>query len=146
MKDKKPSFAFLFTTVCLAIIMVITLTLSLFFFISFRRFSYTQMEKMTRENITRLSDRIGAIITSHVSLLEHTVIGAVPAMRQATVDRDALSRYFDEIQATLDNVMMIYATNNLRWNGPGGFCAASNRWIPSQDWNNLERSWYQDAK
>ncbi|MDR1030732.1 MAG: methyl-accepting chemotaxis protein, partial [Treponema sp.] len=146
MKRKKPSFALLFTSFCLAIIMVITLTLSLFFFINFRRFSYTQMEQMTKENIAHLSDRIGAIIASHISLLEHTVIGAVPYMRESTVDRDSLSRYFDEMQATLNNVMMIYATNNLRWNDPGGFCAASNRWIPNQDWNNLERSWFQDAK
>ncbi|MDR1300880.1 MAG: PDC sensor domain-containing protein, partial [Treponema sp.] len=146
MKDKKPSFAFLFTSVCLAIIMVITLTLSLFFFITFRRFSYTQIEQMTRENIAHLSDRVGAIIASHVALLEYTVIGAIPYMREPTVDRDALSTYFDKMHATLDNVMMIYATNNLRWNEPGGFFAASTGFVPNQNWNNFERAWYQDAK
>ncbi|MDR1300894.1 MAG: PDC sensor domain-containing protein, partial [Treponema sp.] len=146
MKRTKPSFTLLFTTVCLAIIMVITLTLSLFFFINFRRFSYTQIEQMTRKNITHLSDRVRAIIASHVALLEHTVIGTIPYMRQPTVDRDALSRYFDEIQTSLDNVMMIYACNNLRWNDPGGYMAASNGSIPPQGWNNLESSWYQDAK
>jgi methyl-accepting chemotaxis protein len=146
MKHKKPSFAFLFTMICLSIIMVITITLSMFFLTNFRRFSYTQTEKLARENVAHLSDRVGAVIASHVALLEHTVIGAAPYMREPVVDRNALSRYFDTIHATLDNVMMIYATNNLRWNGPGGFCAASTGWLPNQDWNNLERSWYQDAK
>jgi methyl-accepting chemotaxis protein len=146
MKRKKPSFALLFTTVCLGIIMVITLILSLFFFINFRGFSYTQVERMTRENIAHLSYRVEAIITSHIALLEHTLIGAVPYMREPTVDSDALSRYFDEMQATQDDVLLLYATSNLRWNDPGGYCAASTGWIPTPDWNNLERSWYQDAK
>jgi methyl-accepting chemotaxis protein len=41
---------------------------------------------------------------------------------------------------------MIYCTNNVRWNAPGGYCAASTGWLPEQSWNNLERSWYNDAK
>ena len=57
-----------------------------------------------------------------------------------------MSIYFDDIQATLENVLMIYCTNNLRWNIPGGYCASSTGWFPQESWNNLERSWYQDAK
>ncbi|MDR1249252.1 MAG: methyl-accepting chemotaxis protein [Treponema sp.] len=146
MKRKKPSFAFLFTSVCLSIIVVIAIALSLFFFVNFRRFSYTQVEKMTGENIARLSDQVRTVLASHVALLDHTIVGAIPYMRESTVDRDALSSYFDGMQATMDNVMMIYSCNNLRWNAPGGFWAASTGWMPNQDWNNLERSWYQDAK
>jgi methyl-accepting chemotaxis protein len=67
-------------------------------------------------------------------------------MREMPVDRDALSVHFDVMQATLENVLMIYSTNNLRWNDPGGYCASSTGWIPRQSWNNLERPWYQDAK
>ena len=116
------------------------------FFISLRRISYTQITDTTRENTARMSDQINAIIASHVALLEHTVIGSIPSMREDIVDRDKLSLYFDDMQATLDNVLMIYCTNNLRWNSPGGYCASSTGWYPQESWNNLERSWYQDAK
>jgi methyl-accepting chemotaxis protein len=67
-------------------------------------------------------------------------------MQEETVDRDALSVFFDDMQATLVNVQQIACTNNLRWNSPGGYCASSTGWIPNEDWNNLERSWYQNAK
>jgi methyl-accepting chemotaxis protein len=146
MHRKKPSFTFLFTAICLTTIVLSMLTLSLIFFISLRGISYKQITATTKENTGRMGDRVGAIIASHVALLEHTVISAIPYMRESPVDRDGLSRYFDAMQATLDNVLMIYSTNNLRWNSPGGFCAASTGWIPKQAWNNLERSWYQDAK
>ncbi|MDR1400640.1 MAG: methyl-accepting chemotaxis protein [Treponema sp.] len=147
MKRKKPTFTFLFTTVCLTIILVITITLSLFFFINFRGFSYTQIEKLTKENISYMSDRVGATIATNVALMEHTVIGAIPYMREPTVDRDTLSDYLDAVQATLDNVMSIFVSSNVRWNSPGGYLAASNGLIPpNQEWNNLDRSWYIDAK
>ncbi|MDR2394398.1 MAG: methyl-accepting chemotaxis protein [Treponema sp.] len=121
-------------------------TLSLVFVISLRGISYRQLTAITKENTGRMSDQVGAIIASHVALLEYTVISAIPYMQEPVVDRDALSLHFDDMQATLDNVLMIYCTNNLRWNSPGGYCASSTGWIPNQSWNNLERSWYQDAK
>jgi signal transduction histidine kinase/CheY-like chemotaxis protein/HPt (histidine-containing phosphotransfer) domain-containing protein len=139
MKRKKLWFVFLFTAICLTIIALITVTYM-------RRLSYTHITAATKENIVRTSDQVEAIIASHVALLEHTAIGAIPSMRETPVDRDALSLYFDDMQATMNNVLMIYCTNNLRWNSPGGYWASSTGWIPNQDWNNLERSWYQDAK
>ena len=146
MNHKKPSLASIFSVLCLLTTVVSILTISLVFFISLRRISYTQITDATRENTARMSDQINAIIASHVALLEHTVIGSIPSMREDIVDRDKLSRYFDDMQATLDNVLMIYCTNNLRWNSPGGYCASSTGWYPQESWNNLERSWYQDAK
>jgi methyl-accepting chemotaxis protein len=146
MNRKKPSVAFIFSALCLFTIVVSVLTVSLVFFTSLRRISYTQITAATRENTARMSDQINAIIASHVALLEHTVIGAIPYMREDIVDRDKLSLYFDDMQPTLENVLMIYCTNNLRWNSPGGYCASSTGWYPQESWNNLERSWYQDAK
>jgi methyl-accepting chemotaxis protein len=115
-------------------------------FISIREISHVQITAATKENVSRMSGRVADIIASHVALLEHTVIGAIPYMRETRVNRDELSLYFDDMQETLANVLMIYCTNNTRWNGPGGYCAASTGWIPAQSWNNLERSWYNDAK
>jgi methyl-accepting chemotaxis protein len=146
MKHKKPSFAFLFTAVCLTITLLSIVILSLFSLQYLRKFSYEEIEAIAEESIDNMSNQVGAIIASHVALLEHTVVSAIPYMREETVDRDALSIHFDDMQATLENVLMIYCTNNLRWNSPGGYCASSTGWIPNQDWNNLERSWYQDAK
>jgi methyl-accepting chemotaxis protein len=115
-------------------------------FVSIRGISYTQIGNAAKENVAHMSDRVADIISSHVDLLEHTVIGAIPYMRSERVDRDTLSLYFDDMQATLANVLMIYCTNNVRWNAPGGYCASSTGWIPAPSWNNLERSWYNDAK
>jgi methyl-accepting chemotaxis protein len=146
MKRDKPSLAFIFSTLWLITIVLSIAAMSLVFFISLRRISYTQITAATKENTARMSDQVAAIIASHVALLEHTAIGATPYMRKETVDRDTLSVFFDDMQATLVNVQQIACTNNLRWNSPGGYCASSTGWIPNEDWNNLERSWYQNAK
>jgi methyl-accepting chemotaxis protein len=143
---RKPSFAFLFTAMCLSTTVLSILILAAVSLIHLRRLSYTQIQATTQENIANMSNQVSAIINSHIALLEHTVISSIPYMREAPVDRDALSVHFDVMQATLENVLMIYSTNNLRWNVPGGYCASSTGWLPQQDWNNLERSWYQDAK
>ncbi|MDR2150555.1 MAG: methyl-accepting chemotaxis protein [Spirochaetaceae bacterium] len=146
MKRKKLSLAFIFSALCLITLFLSILILFTVFFVSLRQVSYTQITTTTKESTARMSDQVAAIIESHQALLEHTVIGAIPAMREEPVDRDKLSLFFDDMQATLDNVLMIYCTNNLRWNDPGGYCASSNAWRPQDNWNNLERSWYQDAK
>ncbi|MDR2803203.1 MAG: hypothetical protein LBB22_02805, partial [Treponema sp.] len=146
MKSKKPSFTFVFTIMCLVIILLVTGALSFVSVINIRNISRTQIEAEVKGSITYMNSKIDDIISSHVALLEHTVVGAIPYMREEIVDRDTLSHYFDMMQATLANVLMIYCTNNVRWNGPDGYCASSTGWIPADTWNNLERSWYQDAK
>jgi methyl-accepting chemotaxis protein len=148
MQPKKISRAVLFNVLSLLAIVLSIVIISFIFFISLRQIASTQITTLSRESAARMSDQVSAIIASHVALLEHTVIGSIPYMREDPVDRDALSRYFDDMQATLDRVMMIYATNNLGWNESGGrgYCAASTGWIPEDSWNNLERSWYKDAK
>jgi methyl-accepting chemotaxis protein len=144
--NNKPSFTLVFTLVFIGLIFLITVSLSLTVFINLRNVSRVQVEAVVQENISHMNDKIAAIISSHVSLLEHTVIGAVPYMEEEFVDRDSLSRYFDRMQDTLSNVLMIYCTNNVLWNGENGYFAASTGWHPAETWNNLERSWYQDAK
>ncbi|MDR3114672.1 MAG: methyl-accepting chemotaxis protein [Treponema sp.] len=146
MKRKKLSLVFIFSAFCLITMAVSISIISVLSFVSIRRLSYAQITTTTKETTARMSEQIGAIIASHVALLEHTVLSAIPYMREEPVDRDALSIFFDAMQATLDNVLMIYCTNNLRWNAPGGYCASSVGWRPQDTWNNLERSWYQDAK
>ncbi len=32
------------------------------------------------------------------------------------------------------------------WNKPGGFAAFAGGWIPEDDWDNTQRSWFTDAK
>lgn len=91
MNRKRPSVAFIFSALCLLTIVVSILTISLVFFISLYQVSHTQIIATTRENTARMSDQVGASITSHVGLLEYTVIGAIPYMREERVDRDGLS-------------------------------------------------------
>jgi methyl-accepting chemotaxis protein len=146
MNHKKPSFTMLFTIICLSILIVSILTLSVVSFLHLRSISYAQISLATKENTANMSNQVGAMVTSHVALLENTVVGSIFFMQEPVVDRDALSLFFDDMQATLENVLMIYCTNNLRWNSPGGYCASSTGWFPNETWNNLERSWYQDAK
>jgi methyl-accepting chemotaxis protein len=146
MQRKKPSFTFLFTAMCLSITvlsMVILATVSL---IHLRRFSYTEIESATKENIANISSQAEAIITTHTASLEHATISAITFMREPTVDEEALTAYFVDMGAAVVDTLVIYCTNNLRWNGQGGYYAGSDGWIPDADWNNLERPWYQDAK
>jgi methyl-accepting chemotaxis protein len=145
-KRKKPSFAFLFTAVCLSITILSILILATVSLIHLRRFSYTEIESATKENITNISSQAEAIITTHSASLEHATISAITFMREATVDEEALTSYFVDMNAAAVDTLVIYGTNNLRWNGPGGYYAGSDGWIPDADWNNLERPWYQDAK
>jgi hypothetical protein len=144
--QRKPSFAFLFTATCLSITVLSILILSTVSLVRLRRLSYAQIEGATKENIANMSSQAEALINTHVSRLEYTSISAIPFMRETTVDVEALHNYFGEMHATSDNILGIFCTNNLRWNSPGGYYATSINWTPGTDWNNLERSWYQDAK
>jgi methyl-accepting chemotaxis protein len=146
MQRKKPSFALLFTALCLSITVLCMLILATVSVIHLRRFSYTEIERSAKENTANISSQAEAIITTHSASLEHATISAITFMREPTVDVDALTSYFVDMNAAAVDTLVIYGTNNLRWNGPGGYYAGSDGWIPDADWNNLERPWYQDAK
>ncbi|MDR1324723.1 MAG: PDC sensor domain-containing protein, partial [Treponema sp.] len=146
MQRKKPSFAFLFTVMCLSITVLSILILATVSLIRLRKLSYTEIESATKENVANMSSQAEALIAAHSARLEYAAISAVPFMREPTVDKDALSSYFGEMHATSDSIIGIFCTNNLRWNSPGGYYASSIVWTPGDDWNNLERPWYQDAK
>jgi methyl-accepting chemotaxis protein len=146
MQRKKPSFTFLFTAMCLSITVLSLLILATVSLIHLRRFSYTEIERAAKENTANISSQAEAIITTHSASLEHATISAITFMREPTVDEEALTNYFVDMNAAAVDTLVVYCTNNLRWNGPGGYYAGSDGWIPDADWNNLERPWYQDAK
>jgi methyl-accepting chemotaxis protein len=114
--------------------------------VPFRKLAASKVEDYINESVLHLRDEINAQLYNHTNLLAHVEISSIPYMNKKPVDRNALSAHFDEMQSTLENVMMIYSTNNVRWNGPGGWCAASVGWIPNADWDNTKRSWFNDAK
>ncbi|MDR2784265.1 MAG: hypothetical protein LBB48_10615, partial [Treponema sp.] len=72
MKRNKPSLAFIFSALCLITLVLSIVAMSLVFFISLRKFSYTQITAATKENTAHMSDQAAAIIASHAALLEHT--------------------------------------------------------------------------
>ncbi|MDR1126903.1 MAG: methyl-accepting chemotaxis protein [Treponema sp.] len=146
MQRKKPSFTFLFTAMCLSITVLSMLILATVSLIRLRNLSYTEIERAAKENTSNISSQAEAIITTHSASLDHATISAITFMREPTVDEEALTNYFVDMNAAAVDTLVIYGTNNLRWNGPGGYYAGSDGWIPDADWNNLERPWYQDAK
>ncbi|MDR2398036.1 MAG: methyl-accepting chemotaxis protein [Spirochaetaceae bacterium] len=143
---RKPSFAVLFTAVCVSALVVGSLVVSVVSLIHLRRVSYAQVEGTTKENIANMSNQVSAVLAAHAAFLEHTIVSVIPFMRETPVDRDALSLFLDDMQATSAAIMMIYCTNDRPWDSPGGYFAASTGWIPPDAWNQLERPWYLDAK
>ncbi|MDR2483658.1 MAG: methyl-accepting chemotaxis protein [Treponema sp.] len=145
-KRKKTSFAALFTGVCLSIIGFITLTISLVFFINLRSITYRQAEAHTGETVNRIRESVTGKFKSWSDLVNYTAFGAAPLMAQETVDQKALERLFKRVVDSQSDVWLLYCTNNLVWNQPGGYAAFSDGEIRAATWDNTARSWFTGAK
>ena len=142
----KKSFAALFTGVCLLIIGCITLTISLVFFINLHAITYRQAEAHTGETVGRIRESVIGKFNSWSDLVNYTAIGAALLMAEESVDQKALERMFKRVVDSQSDVWLLYCTNNLVWNQPGGYAAFSDGDVRAATWDNTARSWFTGAK
>jgi methyl-accepting chemotaxis protein len=146
MVSRRKSFAALFTAVCLSIIGFVTLTISFVFFINLRGLEYKNVELRTTETLDRVRDMVTAKFEKWADLIRHTAIGAAPLMAEDPADPQGLHAFFQRLIRTQSEVVLLYCTNNLVWNQPGGYAAFDNNFIPDPDWDNTKRNWFTGAK
>jgi methyl-accepting chemotaxis protein len=143
---KKPSFALLSTIVCVAIIIVITVTLSAIFFANLRSTSYTAVEQSTNESVAHLRDNVIDMLVKHEGLLEHTAVGIATMMEDGLPPSGKMQEYIKRMMATLSEVSSLYFSNNVIWNGPGGYFVVNDGWIPDNGYDQTARPWFTAAK
>ena len=144
---KKISFAALFTTVSLSIVVCITIALSSVFFYNLRKISYRQAMEKTNEHMRRMQGEVLAMLNEHTGLLKHTAVGVSAIFKMdAGVPRNILQEFFAENIKTLTDVSYLYYSNNIKWNEPGGYFVLNEEWIPEADYDQTTRSWFTDAQ
>jgi methyl-accepting chemotaxis protein len=143
---RKSSIAVLVTVVCLSILVFTTLSILLMFFMTLRSFEYTKVETATRETVDHMRDNVIAKFEQWASLVQHTAIGAAPFMNPESVDTLAIHNFFARMARTQSDVAMIYCSNNLVWNQPGGYAVFHTDYVPPPDWDNTKRNWFTGAK
>ncbi|GMO60996.1 MAG: methyl-accepting chemotaxis protein [Termitinemataceae bacterium] len=145
---KKLSFAALFTTVALVIVIFVTAALSVVFFVNFRNVSYKQVEAVSGETMRRMQEGVIAMLDEHTGLLKHSA-QAVTSLLSATspeTARGPMQDYFREAAKTLPSVSFLYYSNNIKWNLNGGFFVLNIDWTPDADYDQTQRGWFTDAK
>ncbi|WP_461251796.1 cache domain-containing protein, partial [Treponema sp. R8-4-B8] len=145
-KPKKTSFARLFTTVTLLIIISITVSLSVIFFYNLRHIVTNLTELNTKTNVARSQDMVLSFIKEHEEAIKQFSVGITHLFNQRTVSVESVAEYLRDIKEIVPNCLDLYFTNNMTWNKPGGFAAFAGGWIPDDNWDNTQRSWFTDAK
>jgi len=143
---KKTSFAKSFTTVSLIMILFITLSLSIIFFYNLRNIISNLTEINTRENISHSRDLVFSEINKQEAAIRLTAVGVNYFFEHGIATFDSMSGFMADIMENVPNSLCIYFTNNRKWNEPGGFAAFGDFWIPGDDWDNTQRSWFNEAK
>lgn len=139
-------FAARFTVISLVILTLITVSLSLIFFINFQTLSYKKIEITLGENVTRLRDTMIAKFNEWSALVRYAALGAAPFMAQEPPNIQIIENLFRHTMDVQLDVRLMYCTNNLVWNEPGGYVLSYPNFIPPDDWNNTRRSWFVGAK
>ena len=145
-KPKKTSFARLFTTVSLLMIISITVSLSVVFFYNLRHIVTNLTELNTKTSVARSQDMVLSIIKEHEDTVMESAAGIAHLFSQKTVSAESVAGYLRDIKKIVPNILDLYFTNNIMWNKPGGFGAFAGGWIPDDDWDNTQRDWFVDAK
>ncbi|MDR2494687.1 MAG: hypothetical protein LBD24_05625 [Spirochaetaceae bacterium] len=145
-QTKKATFAARFTVISLGIIILLTVVLSTLFFVTFNRMFHEQIEITLRENATHLRDTVADRFDTWSALIQHAALGAGPFMAQEPADTEALEKFFKRVVDSQRDVWLLYCTNNLVWNEPGGYAVFSDGESRTPDWNNTARTWFKNAK
>jgi len=143
---KKTSFAKLFTSVTLLMILSITVSLSVIFFYNLRHIVTNLTELNTKTSVARSQDMVLSVIKEHEETVKESAAGIARLLGQSTVSQETVAGYLGDIKEIVPNILDLYFTNNIMWNKPGGFAAFPGGWIPDDDWDNTKRDWFVDAK
>jgi len=143
---KKTSFAKIFTTVTLLMIISITVSLSVIFFYNLRHIVTNLTELNTKTNVARSQDMVLSFIKEHEEALKQFSVGITHLFSQGAVSAESVAGFLRDDKEIVPNSLDLYFTNNLMWNKTGGFAAFAGGWIPDDDWDNTQRSWFTDAK
>jgi len=145
-KPKKTSFARLFTTVSLIMILTITVSITIIFFYNLRHIVTNLTELNTKTNVARSQDMVLSFIKEHEEAIKQFSVGITHLFKQTNVSTESVADFLRDIKEIVPNSLDLYFTNNVMWNKPGGFASFAGGWIPDDDWDNTQRSWFTDAK
>ena len=146
MRVKKSSFARLFTTVSLLMIIFTAAVLTLIFFFNLRSITTRLIEANTKANVDHSRALVFADLETHKEALKLAAVGINHFFEHGIVSVQAIENFLADVAENVPNSISIYFTNNIKWNEPGGFAAFSDRWTPGDDWDNTQRPWFIDAK
>ncbi|MDR2731017.1 MAG: PDC sensor domain-containing protein [Treponema sp.] len=147
MKNKrKSSFVMLFTMVSLLMIVFTTVSLSLIFFYNLRNITSNLTEFNTRSNVDHSRDIVIYSIEEYETTIRHIAVSITQFFKQGVASQEVIAGYLQDILEIVPNSLDLYYTNNRTWNQPGGIAAFGGGWIPDDDWDNTQRSWFTDAK
>jgi len=144
-KTKKTSFAKLFIGVSLLMILSITVSISVIFFYNLRHIVTNLTKLNTKTSVARSQDMVLSFIKEHEEALKQLSAGITHLLKQGA-STEFIAGYLRDIKEIVPNSLDLYFTNNLMWNKLGGFAAFAGGWIPDDDWDNTQRSWFTDAK
>ncbi|MDR0569530.1 MAG: methyl-accepting chemotaxis protein [Spirochaetaceae bacterium] len=144
--QKKTSIAALFTTICLSIMLVTSFALSGVFFINLRRITDQELEQAMNEKSAHLRDTVTGRFAEWRCMVRYTAMGAAAYIGAEEPDLGAVQTLFKRTVDSQSDVWLLYATNNLVWNQPGGFVVYHDGGRPAEGWDNTQRSWFKEAK
>jgi HAMP domain-containing protein len=146
---KKPSFAVIFSGVCVLIILFVTVSLAGIFMFNFRSMAFQSVIERNKTQINIMRDRVISPFQLWGSLVYHGAFAAAPFLAQDPLepeDARTLEDIFARMQQSQEGVSQFYATSTQRWIEPGGFVISSLRSPADPAWDNTTRSWYIGAK
>ncbi|MDR0561391.1 MAG: methyl-accepting chemotaxis protein [Spirochaetaceae bacterium] len=124
----------------------ITAGVSFIFFINLRAIAYREIESNTRKTVDGIRDQAIGQFNTWSSIIRYTAFGIAPFMAQDEADTFTIESIFRRIVQSQTDIWLLYCTNNLVWNEPGGYAVFSDGELRAADWNNTTRSWFTGAK
>jgi methyl-accepting chemotaxis protein len=126
--------------------LVTSCALSAVFFVNLRRITNQELEQGMNETMSRLRDNVTARFAEWRSLIRYTALGVSDFMGAEEIDITAVQTLLKRTVDAQSDVWLLYTTNNLVWNQPGGFVVYHDGGRPAEGWDNTQRAWFQDAK
>jgi methyl-accepting chemotaxis protein len=144
--QRKPSFAFLFTTLCLSAILASVLIIATVSIMSLRRVSSTQIQALASENILRIRESLTEKLDRYEDLLHTTALGVTAMLQTGSYDKDYMTQHLAQGAAILPEVSLLYYASNERWTDPGGYIVFNQDLAMPETWDQTQRPWFMIAK
>jgi len=144
-RKRKTSFTAVFTSVVLSIMVLAVIVLMMIFVFYLRSMTHKQTELLVSERIYHLKENMETALLKYEAALIDTAYG-VSALMDETISSSELENYLSNISKRFPEMAILYFFNNYKWNSPNGFYASSHEYFPSDDWDNMNRPWYINAK